>query len=99
MSVNGGWKAGKNVMNHPRTARSRDMKWAEKMLAGAQDLSTTQKDAAMCLLVEFESSFAENDDDFERTSLVYHGIDTQGATPIRQQPRRLPYHQRDEVLQ
>ena len=93
------WReAGKNVMNHrPRTARSRDMKWAEKMLAGAQDLSTTQKDAAMSLLAEFESSFAENNDDFGRTSLVYHGIDTQGATPIRQQPRRLPYHRRDEV--
>ena len=93
------WReAGKNVMNHPpQTARSRDMKWAEKMLDGAQDLSTTQKDSAMRLLAEFESSFAENNDDFGRTSLVYHGIDTQGATPIRQQPRRLPYHRRDEV--
>ena len=72
------WReAGKNVMNHPpRTARSRDMKWAEKMLAGAQDLFTTQKDAAMRLLVEFKSSFAKNDDDFGRASLVYHGIDT-----------------------
>ena len=51
----------------------------------------------MRLLVKFESSFAEKNDDFGRTSLVYHGIDTQGATPIRQQPRRLPYHRRDEV--
>ena len=67
------------------------------MLAGAHDLSAAQKDAAMHLLMEFENIFAKNDDDFGRTSLVYHGIDTEGASPIRQQPRRLLYHRRDEV--
>ena len=92
------WReARKNAVNHPSTLKNRDMTWAEKMLAGAHDLSAAQKDAAMHLLMEFENIFAKNDDDFGRTSLVYHGIDTEGASPIRQQPRRLPYHRRDEV--
>ena len=90
-------EARKNAVNHPWTLKNRDMTWAEKMLAGAHDLSTAQKDAAMHLLMEFENIFAKNDDNFGRTSLVYHGIDTEGASPIRQQPGRLPYHRRDEV--
>lgn len=37
--------------------------------------------------------------DLGRTNLVRHVIDTQGATPVRQPPRRLPFHRREEVKQ
>ena len=37
--------------------------------------------------------------DIGRTHLVQHHIDTQGANPVKQQPRRLPFHHREEVRQ
>lgn len=39
------------------------------------------------------------EDDLGRTSMVYHNINTGDANPIRQPPRRLPFHQREEVRQ
>ena len=32
-----------------------------------------------------------------KTNVVKHTINTGDARPIRQQPRRLPFHQREEV--
>ena len=76
------------------------MKWAEKMLGGARrlsfELSTTQKDAAMRLLVDFESSFVENDDDFSLWSDEF-GVPWNRYTRGYPNSRRLPYHRRDEV--
>eukprot|EP00731_Ephydatia_muelleri_P025679 Em0017g762a len=37
------------------------------------------------------------DSDIGRTCLVQHHIDIQGANPVKQPPRRLPFHPRQEV--
>ena len=42
------------------------------------------------LLCKHASVFAQDDKDLGRTHLVEHGIDTGGARPIRQPPRRVP---------
>jgi hypothetical protein len=42
------------------------------------------------LLLKHADVFAKNDDDLGRTDVIKHDIDTGGAVPIRQPPRRLP---------
>ena len=49
------------------------------------------------LLDEFQDVYSRGPDDLGRTSKVYHQIPTGSAKPIKQGPRRLPYHQREEV--
>jgi len=43
------------------------------------------------LLVEFEPTFQKSDKPLSRTTTVEHGIEVEGR-PIKQAPRRLPYH-------
>ena len=40
-----------------------------------------------------------HDDDLGRTTIVKHQIDVGDATPVRQPPRRIPFHQREVVQQ
>ena len=40
-----------------------------------------------------------SDDDLGRITIVKHQIDIGDATPVRQPPRRLPFHQRQVVQQ
>ena len=42
------------------------------------------------MLVKYQTLFSESSTDIGRTSLVTHRIDTQGAKPINQRPRRVP---------
>ena len=42
------------------------------------------------MLVKYQTLFSESSTDIGRTSLVTHRIDTQGAKPIKQRPRRVP---------
>ena len=42
------------------------------------------------LLVEFQDTFSKGSTDLGLTSLTEHVIDTKGATPIKQRPRRTP---------
>ena len=49
------------------------------------------------LLDKFQDVYSRGPDDLGRTSKVYHQIPTGSAKPIKQGPRRLPYHQREEV--
>jgi hypothetical protein len=41
-------------------------------------------------LMENQNVFSEHSNDIGRTDLVTHKIDTQGATPIKQRPKRVP---------
>ncbi|XP_061165068.1 uncharacterized protein LOC133174043 [Saccostrea echinata] len=43
-------------------------------------------------LIKFQHLFSKTKDDFGRTSLIKHKINTEGARPTKQPPRRLPHH-------
>ena len=49
------------------------------------------------LLYKFSDVISLHDGDMGKTNVVKHTINTGDALPIRQQPRRLPFHQREEV--
>ena len=67
------------------------------MLRGADKLSEKERDAAASLLLEFKDVIAVGENSLGHTSLVYHSIDTGSSRPVRQQARRLPVHQKQEV--
>ena len=48
-------------------------------------------------MFNFSDVISLNSSDLGRTNVVRHKIGTQGATPIRQPPQRLPFHQRELV--
>ena len=64
---------------------------------GTADLSESESQQVRGLLVEFADVFSEGPMDLGRTDLVKHHIRTDGANPIRQRPRRLPYVWREEA--
>ncbi|GFV80237.1 retrovirus-related Pol polyprotein from transposon 412 [Trichonephila clavipes] len=55
------------------------------------DLDEKQRCATGGLIKEFHSLFSRTSDDFGRTRLTQHPIDTREHPPIKQQPRRLPF--------
>ena len=63
----------------------------------ATDLSVEEAEQLYNLLLDFSDVFSEGSHDLGWTDLVKHRINTGGATPIRQQPRRLPLVKRDEA--
>ena len=62
-----------------------------------EHLTDSQKDLVKSLLYEYKDIFAKDDHDLGRTSQAVHTIDTGDARPIRQAPRRLPIHQKQEA--
>lgn len=66
------------------------------------DTSTMERhqEAALNDLVqEFADVFSTSKNDLGQTDIVYHSINTGNAAPIKQPPRRLPIHYRQEVSQ
>ena len=49
------------------------------------------------LLTKYSDVISVSDGDLGRSKLIQHGIETGSASPIKQPPRRLPYHLREEV--
>ncbi len=62
------------------------------------DLTNEESKQLHSLLLEFADIFSEGPHDLGRTDLVKHQINTGGATPIRQPPRRLPFAKREEAV-
>eukprot|EP00794_Sanderia_malayensis_P021266 gene21266-biopygen16300 len=60
----------------------------------SSDLSDRHKTEIRNVLLEFSDVFAN---ELGHTTVLSHKIDTENAPPIRQQPRRLPFHYRGEV--
>ena len=58
------------------------------------NLSTEDKRSLLKTLLSFPDVF---DNSLGHTPVIVHNIGTGASSPIRQQPRRLPYHQRAEV--
>ncbi|KAL5517078.1 hypothetical protein EMCRGX_G002547 [Ephydatia muelleri] len=67
------------------------------MLHGTTKLTEKERDAAVALLSEFKDVIALGDDDLGRTGIVQHSIETGSSQPVRQQGRRLPFHQKPVV--
>lgn len=67
------------------------------MVQGVADLDPDQTRLLCGLIKEFENIFMTPDGQLGRTGLVQHQIETNGARPIRQPPRRLPLRQKHVV--
>ncbi len=57
----------------------------------ASGLTADQRQHLRSLLLRYSHVFSVGPHDLGKTDLAKHSIDTQGATPIRQPPRRLPF--------
>ena len=62
------------------------------------DLTAEEARQLYDLLHEFSDVFSENSHDLGRTDMVKHLINTGGAAPIRQPPRKLPLAKREEAI-
>jgi len=60
-------------------------------------LDASQLQELDTLVNDFRDTFSTGRHDLGRTDLTYHQIDTGDASPIKQPPRRLPIHRRQEV--
>ena len=61
------------------------------------DITGPQKSRLNELLNEFEDVVSKGSADIGRTDRVRHRIPTGDASPVKQSPRRVPYHQKDEM--
>ena len=66
----------------------------ELMNAINPSLSTEDKRSLLNTLLSFSDVFGNS---LSHTHVIVHNIDTGASSPIRQHPRRLPYHQKAEV--
>ncbi|GFU65992.1 retrovirus-related Pol polyprotein from transposon 412 [Trichonephila clavipes] len=61
------------------------------------DLDKKQRCAVGELITEFQSVFSKTSEDFGKTRLTKHRIDTGEHPPIKQHPRRLPFAKKEEI--
>ena len=61
------------------------------------DLSEVGRLKLQDLTRRFRDIFSSNPDDIGTTQLLKHPIDTGDAQPVKQQPRRIPHHLREQV--
>ena len=73
----------------------------EHMRVLLKELPSSLTDAEVLMIVElleeYEDIFQSPDEPLGRTDVVKHHIDVQGHPPIKQAPRRLPYHRQEIV--
>ena len=72
-----------------------DMLW--DIVQRADDLTKSEGETLFSLLLSFEDVFATDSGDLGHATVVKHTIDTGSAQPIRQPPRRLPPHRREQA--
>ena len=81
----------------PKSSRGEVEKAVRQLQAQTQGLSEAENAALEALLFKFSDIISLHSHDLGKTSIVRHNINTGGAMPIKQAPRRLPYHQRELV--
>ncbi|UYV84785.1 K02A2.6-like [Cordylochernes scorpioides] len=70
----------------------------QELLEGTREgLNWIQQKKLEHLLCQYEDVIATSPKNVGRTNVTQHRIDTGGATPVKQLPRRLPMTRRDEV--
>ena len=79
----------------PITEHKKQLLWG--LVLKTEGLSDKERDTLFSLLLSYEDIFASDSSDLGQTGAVRHTINTGIATPIRQQPRRLPPHYRKEA--
>ena len=70
-----------------------DKDWEDKVL-DSNNLTAQQNEEVLQLL---EDVFSQLPNDYGKTTLIEHQIDTGEARPIRQDPRRIPHALREEI--
>ncbi|VDI21989.1 Hypothetical predicted protein [Mytilus galloprovincialis] len=63
----------------------------------SSNLSESQVDELKQVLVRHKGTFSKTKDDLGRATAIRHKINTGTATPVKLQPRRLPFHKREEA--
>eukprot|EP00731_Ephydatia_muelleri_P017571 Em0010g669a len=81
----------------PVAARNAIDKSIGVLLLDTEGLTTGEREKLRSLLQTLGDVISVGDGDLGRTSVLRHKIDTGSALPIRQQSRRLPFHQRGVV--
>ena len=71
----------------------------ELYMRSSHGLTKDQCQQTHNLLCKYAYLFSKGPQDVGRTGIIKHRIDTQGATPIRQPPHRLPLAKKDEAQQ
>ena len=69
----------------------------DQLMSGIKGLTLKQERQLRILLWQYRDIILLGDHDIGRTKIVRHFINTEGADPIRQPLRRLPFHRRQEV--
>ena len=86
---------GESNANEPSPTQTPDVPdlfdWSE--FSGSDE----EKEQLKALLVEFSDVVATSNEDVGQTNLMAHKIDVDGAAPVKQPPRRMPFHKREEV--
>ena len=97
-SIGGLHDASTTITKKPHTISQSKRDILRKVVQGSsEELTTTEREKLLQLLLEYEDIFAENSSDLGRTTKIYHQIHTEGAQPVRQQVRRISPTQRGEV--
>ena len=60
-------------------------------------LQSGEREVLNTLLLEYNDIFSKDPSDIGRTDLVRHGINTGNEAAIKQNPRRIPLHKKNEV--
>eukprot|EP00731_Ephydatia_muelleri_P033704 Em0036g8a len=81
----------------PVAARNAIDKSIGVLISDTEGLTTGERENLRSLLQTLGDVISVGDGDLGRTSVLRHKIDTGSALPIRQQSRRLPFHQRGVV--
>ena len=74
-----------------------DLSAADFLGIDTTNMDQYQRGALEELVREFSDVFSTGKQDLGRTDLVYHSINTGNQDPIKQAPRRLPIHYKQEV--
>ena len=77
--------------------RNNDTPVVDKLDLSSANLSSEQTALLSSVLEKYSDIFAQSDSDLGHTTILEHGIDTQGHAPIYQRPYRIPEAQRKVV--
>ena len=86
-----------NRLATKKTQRQTKASVSEQFDLDTMNLTSLQKNKLANLLDEFSDIFSAGPEDFGRTGIVKHQIDTGNHPPIKQAPRRVPMHQQETL--
>jgi hypothetical protein len=92
------WTAPVGYQEHQPQVTQGPCNQLQEVISDAKsNLDARETQALEKFIAEMRYVFATSGDDFGRTAMVYHRIDTGDARPILQPPRRIPLDKQAEV--